>query len=324
MAWLTKDRYMRKVSAKGVAGKAEVSARRRQLRWLLGGMQPVAWLIESRRPHAADLGPAIRCERLTLHSADGVLARAFLTGPATAWSQVPAVIYCHAHGNRYQIGASELIEGRPALADPPYARALADAGIVAICLDLPCFGERAAEAESAAAKRHLWHGATLFGQMLAELLGLLAVLRQIGGIDMNRVGAMGISMGATLAFWLGALEPRLKAVAHLCCFADLATLVREGSHDLHGIYMTVPGLLNHVRTGEIAGMVAPRPQLVCIGEDDPLTPPTAVDLAVSDARRAYQEFNAAEAFHIIRENGTGHRETALMRQEAISFLKASL
>ena len=65
-------------------------------------------------------------------------------------------------------------------------------------------------------------------------------------------------MGATLAFWLAALDPRMKAVAHLCCFADLETLVASGAHDLHGLYMTVPGLLAVARTGEIAGLIAPR------------------------------------------------------------------
>jgi len=35
------------------------------------------------------------------------------------------VLYCHAHGNRFDIGKEELVAGRPALASPPYAEALA-------------------------------------------------------------------------------------------------------------------------------------------------------------------------------------------------------
>ena len=35
------------------------------------------------------------------------------------------MLYCHAHGNRFDIGKEELVAGRPALASPPYAEALA-------------------------------------------------------------------------------------------------------------------------------------------------------------------------------------------------------
>ena len=254
----------------------------------------------------------------------GQTARAFLTGPARQWRDLPAVIYCHAHGNRYDIGAAELIEGRPALTHPPYAKALADAGIVALALDLPCFGERAAETESAAAKRHLWRGTTLFGQMLAELGGLQAFLAEIDGVDSTRVGAFGISMGATLAFWLGALEPRIKAVAQLCCFADMDMLIQEGAHDLHGVYLTVPGLARRFSTGTIAGLVAPRPQLISIGDDDPLTPGSAADKAIGDVTAAYAALDATSLLTIKRSGGTGHQETAGMRRDVITFLRDRL
>lgn len=94
----------------------------------------------------------------------------------------------------------------------------------------------------------------------------------------------GISMGATLAYFLAAIDQRVSAVAHLCCYADLATLVEIGAHDLHGHYLTVPGLLAETSSGAIAGLVAPRPQLICVGSGDPLTPPLAVARAYADQR----------------------------------------
>ena len=63
------------------------------------------------------------------------------------------------------------------------------------------------------------------------------------GIDQTQIGVSGISMGATLGYWLAAIEPRLAAVAHLCCFADFSELIRTGAHDQHRIYLAVPGLL---------------------------------------------------------------------------------
>ena len=266
----------------------------------------------------------MRATRLDLLTGGSRPVRAFLTGPDGPWLQRPAIIYCHAHGGRYDIGAAELVAGRAALLVPPYGEALARIGIVALCIDLPCFGERAGERENALSKALLWQGKTLFGAMLADLFGAIDLLQGIDGVDPNRIGAMGLSMGATLAFWLGALDPRIKAVAHLCCCADLATLVEVGAHELHGHYMTVPGLLSAYRTGQIAGLVAPRPQLACVGLLDPLTPELAVRRAFDDMRAAYQAANAPEALVTVIDPASGHVETPEMRAAVLSFLDRGL
>ena len=112
--------------------------------------------------------------------------------------------------------------------------------------------------------------------MLGELSSAFDWLSARSDVDSARIGVFGLSMGATFGYWLGAAETRIAAVMQLCCFADFAELLRSGAHDLHGIYLTVPGLLDLAGNGEIAGLVAPRPQLICIGDLDPLTPPASV------------------------------------------------
>jgi pimeloyl-ACP methyl ester carboxylesterase len=294
-----------------------------KLRRLLGDIPSTRFAIAGSTPLATGR-PDMRATRLDLLTGRSRPVRAFLTGPDGPWLQRPAIIYCHAHGGRYDIGADELISGRSALQMPPYGEALAQIGIVALCIDLPCFGERAGERESALSKALLWQGKTLFGAMLADLTGAIGLLQATDGVDPNRIGAMGLSMGATLAFWLGALDPRIKAVAHLCCCADLATLVAVGAHELHGHYMTVPGLLSAYRTGQIAGLVAPRPQLACVGLLDPLTPELAVRRAFDDMRAAYQAANAPEALVAVIDPASGHVETPEMRAAVLSFLDRGL
>ncbi len=294
-----------------------MSGERAVLAGLLGGFAPSRFRTVSRLSEPAD---GFRAEKLVLERADGARVRGFLTGPAGEWGGLPAIVYAHAHGAKYEIGARELLDGRPALRGR-YAADFARHGLVALALDMPCFGDRATEPESTAAKRHLWNGTTLFGEMLNDLGGAVDVLAAQDGVDAKRIGAFGLSMGATLAFWLAALDTRIAALAHLCCFADLGELVRQNGHDLHGIYMTVPGLLPKLRTGQIAGLAAPRPQYAAMGAKDPLTPPAAIEIGLADLQRAYGDSNALRV-HI--EPDTGHIETPRMRDDVLRFFAESL
>jgi dienelactone hydrolase len=292
--------------------------RRRMLARLLGGFAPTAFALRER--HRLTTAGGFRAERLALAASDGAHVRAFLTGPDGTWQNQPAVLYCHAHGNRYGIGAGELIDGRPALLPENYGPELARRGVVALSIDMPCFGGRSTETESALSKRMLLQGSTLFGRMLCDLAGAFHLLATMEGVDAARIGAFGFSMGATHAFWLGAMEPRIARIAHACAFADLEELAATGAHDLHGPYMTVPGLLPAMRTGEIAGLCAPRPQLALMGTLDPLTPPAALRRAIDDLRASYR--HAPDALRIAVDPNAGHTETQAMRDAVLDFLAA--
>jgi hypothetical protein len=265
-----------------------------------------------------------RIEELEIAGLDGDTIGAIFSRPAEATRPVPAVLYLHAHGNRYEIGCRELVEGRPSLQNPPYAFALAAEGIAALCLDMPTFGRRSNLKESELAKRHLWRGTTLFGAMLRDLQIGLDVLTDRPDVDAQRIGAFGLSMGATGAYWLAAIDSRVQSIAHLCCFADLDWLVQDGEHDLHGIYMMVPGLLAHVSTGEIAALVAPRPQLCCVGLVDPLTPEPAVTIAAKTVAARYRDLGASANWSLHTEEKVGHRETENMRSLVLRHFRGSL
>lgn len=247
--------------------------------------------------------------------------RGYLWRPAEARGRQPAILYIHAHGNRYDIGADELVAGRPAF-DRPLAPDLARLGACVFGFDLPCFGARAQSSESAATKAALWRGRSLAGQMMGELAAGLDWLRARPDVDADRVGAYGLSMGATFAYWLGAARADLAFVAHACCFSDFEALIETGAHDLHGPYLTVPGLLAVASNGALAGRVAPRPQWVGLGTDDPLTPPIARDCALAGLEVAYAAAPERLAVHV--EEGLGHRESPAMRASLLAFLSRAL
>jgi len=265
----------------------------------------------------------VRIERLSFETERGEFVRGIVTRPAHADQPLPAILYGHAHGGRYDIGASELVDGRPELLSP-LGPVLAEAGFVTLAIDMPTFGERRDTTESAAAKAALWYGRSLFGAMLSDQAAALAYLASRSDVDARRIGAFGLSMGSMLSYWLAAVEPRIAAVAHLCCFADFASMVASGAHDGHGFYLVVPGLLNEISTGAIAGLVAPRPQLICVGDRDKLTPAAALDRAWEEASGAYAEAGAGDAITLVRVPDVGHEETREMRDAVLKFFKRTL
>jgi len=230
----------------------------------------------------------------------------------------PAVLYCHAHGGQYDLGRSELFQGARWLCGP-YGPALVGAGFAVLCVDMPGFGARRSDGrESALAKAGLWQGRPLFGQMVAAQLQALAWLREQDGIDPDRIITLGVSMGGALALWTAALAPKVAACVQLNIFANLAPLIAAGGHDRHGIYLTVPGLLELTDIGEIAGLIAPRPQFIGLGALDPFTPPDARRAALAQVQGAYRRENNALTVHL---EATGeHGETPAMRQAVFEFL----
>ncbi len=262
-------------------------------------------------------------ETLRFETAAGEAVRAYVTRPREVAERLPALLYIHAHGGRYDIGADELLDGRPALLSP-LGPLFAENGYVTLTIDLPCFGTRQQMTESALAKARLWHGRSLAGQMLGELSSALDYLASRPDVDAGRIGAFGISMGATYSYWLAAVDLRLFAVAHLCCYADFDEMIKTGAHEGHGIYLTIPGLLDLASNGEIAGLIAPRPQFIGLGAKDPLTPPEAIERALVDTRAAYQAANATQNLEVLIELDSGHEETPAIRAAVLRFFAAHL
>ena len=231
------------------------------------------------------------------------------------------VLYCHAHGNNFTIGRSELLHGRPALAQPPYGDCLPQLGFAAVAIDHRGFGDRATPGERVLNKRLLWEGRTLWGMRVADTLSVYDWLRAQDRFAHLPIVTLGLSMGSTMAYWTASLEPGIAACVDLCGLAEFDALVVSGADDLHGEYWFVPGLRKHFTAAAINALIAPRPHLSCAGRDDPLTPPAglaAIDAALS---RIYAEAGAPDAWRQC-VFPCGHVETPEMRAEVLSFLDA--
>ena len=227
----------------------------------------------------------------------------------------PCMLYNHAHGGDYLLGKDELIQGRSILQQPPYAQALAERGIAVLCIDTWLFGERSGRTESELFKHMLWHGQVLWGMMVFDSLPAMDYLCSRPDIDAARIG----TMGSTMAWWLAALDTRLKACVDLCCLTDFQVLIEARGLDGHGIYYYVPFLLKHFATTGINALIAPRPHLSLAGNLDRLTPPAGLDRIDRELKVIYEELGCADAWEL-RRFDVGHIETAEMRMAALGFL----
>lgn len=292
--------------------------RRAELYALLGDLpprdRPISATLIAREERAGYL-----LETLALDLNGEEIVPAYFVKPQQG-ARFPAILYNHAHGGDYELGKQELLVGRKALQTPPYADALTAAGIAALCIDHWGFGERRGRSESELFKEMLWRGRVLWGMMLYDSLRALDYLAARDDVDATRLGTLGFSLGSTMAWWLAALDVRVRVCVDLCCLTDFDALIATRRLDGHGIYYYVPSLLKHFTTAQINALIAPRAHLSLAGDYDPLTPAAGLDRIDAELKRVYAERGAAEAWQLKRY-AVGHLETAMMRAEVLAFLR---
>ncbi len=294
--------------------------RREELRALLGA--PAA----ARNPVAShlvrrDSRGSYELEVLLLDLDESAPVPAYFVKPrGRDGSPLPAVLYNHAHGDDFALGKDELLDGRDILDRVPYADALTSCGYAVLCIDARGFGPRRDRSLDELFKEMLWHGKVLWGAMVQDSLRAIDYLISRPDVDEARIGTLGMSMGSTMAWWVAALDTRLRVCVDICCLTDFQTLVRSRGLDRHGVYYYVPNLLNHFTTAEINALIAPRAHLALAGSHDPLTPPEGLDVVDRELREVYSRAGVAGRWRL-RRFDCGHEETAAMRAEAIEFLR---
>jgi dienelactone hydrolase len=229
-------------------------------------------------------------------------------------------LYNHAHGGEYAIGKDELILGRGGLQKPAYAEELARMSCSALCVDAWGFGERRGRSEHEIFKQMLWEGKVMWGMMVYDSLRAIDYLVSRSDVDASRLGTIGMSMGSTMAWWVAALDTRIKTCIDICCLTDFRALIESRGLDGHGIYYYVPGLLKYFTTAQINALIAPRAHLSLAGNYDLLTPPSGLDKIDRELRETYSSEGATERWKLLRYE-TGHFETAAMRAEILDFIK---
>ena len=191
----------------------------------------------------------------------------------------PAIICIHGHGLfgkdpvagiRSSKGLSENI----ARHNYNYGEQMARVGFLTICPDLRVFGERR-DGQDPFPGRDPCNINFIKGALLGiypltlniwDMKCCIDYLETRPEVDKERIGMMGLSQGGTMTTFTAAVEPRIKA-ADIIGYVNSWQKFGMKRANFCGSQI-VPGIFKYFDTDDIAGLIAPRPLLLEMGEKD--------------------------------------------------------
>lgn len=153
------------------------------------------------------------------------------------------------------------------------------------------------------------------------------------GLDVRRVGCMGVSQGGTHSWMLPMLEPRIAAAAPVCgvcTWQSLIDNVRDERYDSawrsfldsHSIYYFIPGILDGFEQQDLCALIAPRPFALIGADHDNCFPLDGMRAAARDLAHFYRALGAPAAFKYIEFQGE-HSMPRHTRESAYNFIAAA-
>ncbi|MBN1964325.1 MAG: dienelactone hydrolase [Anaerolineae bacterium] len=273
-------------------------------------------------------------EKIAFDNGAGAVVFGYVLIPRGLQQTAPAVLYSHYHGGHFHLGKDEMFQDRVSV--PPPGPVLVEAGFVVLAIDAYAFGERQTqgpagglesgrETEFALFKKFLWEGRTLWGMIVRDDLLALNYLCTRPDVDSKRLAATGMSLGASRTTWVSALDDRIALtipVAQMTRYRDFADAGRMNGHS---IYYYVPGaLVAGIDMEHLASLVAPRAQIILIGDSDPLSPASGVRTVEAFTRQVYALYGAADRFQTVLYEGVDHTYTPAMFAAVMDGLRRFL
>lgn len=296
--------------AAATTGEARVWQRRtrKALGETLGFQSGAACPLNPRSIERVDKGDYVR-EKLLIRSAPDAEMPVYLLVPKAIRKPAPVVLALHGHG----YGVKDIVglwedgseRNTPDGYHKDFAVAICRRGFIVAAPEISCFGERQTDfanlqrtgsgnckpttcTHSAMLAFHL--GMSVVGLRVRDARRLVDYLATRRDVDLDRLGAMGISGGGMHTFFSMCLDERIKAGVISGYYGTFRDSILAMCHCACNF---VPGLHAFGEMYDLVGLIAPRPVLVEAGDHDEIFPIGAVRRSVARARAVYRLFGAA-------------------------------
>ncbi len=219
-------------------------------------------------------------------------------------------------------------------------RTWADRGFFVLSIDRPYHGNRPGKAVDRVEQKGLL---SVWGESLYDLMRAIDYAEWRGEADATRLGMLGLSMGGMEALWLAAIDERVDVVVSVAGHLAWDPLFASGAwreifqgHPLTAKLSTVkagevqarraffeqePGM-EAVDARSVVPLMAPRPLLLMVGEQDPIMP-VAATRSVFHAALPFYERQPDQLKLSVRA-GIGHNFTRDMQAQALEWFIAWL
>jgi dienelactone hydrolase len=298
-------------------------------------------------------------ERLEFATTPDLRVPAFLLLPDHASGASPALVALHDHGGFYYVGKEKLVEDpkeHPAVrafkaasyAGRSIASDLARQGYVVIVIDAFYFGERrlildddppewaerrpdvseelirkmnarAGEMEAITARSVYTAGITWMGIWAWDDIRTVDFLRTRKEVDPERVGCLGLSVGAYRTLHLMALDPRVKVGVAVCWLSEMGPLIQKNIRHTVGMSKIIPGLYPLLDLPDLAALAMPRALMTISGARDGLFTKESMEGAIRTLERTYAKAGIRDRYRGDMDD-TPHEFNADMQSRARSWL----
>jgi hypothetical protein len=136
-------------------------------------------------------------------------------------------------------------------------------------------------------------------------------------VDPEKLGVTGLSGGGSQSWYIGAIDPRIKAVAPVCGASTLKAQITTRTIDGHCDCM-MPINTHLWDFQNLGALIAPRPLLIAQADGDGLNQIESVRKIHTDLQQVYKVYGVPENVSLIETPG-GHSYHQLSRQAIFSF-----
>ena len=152
------------------------------------------------------------------------------------------------------------------------------------------------------------YGRPQMGILVEETLRAARILAASEGVDPDKIGITGMSLGGNATWYAMAAASWIRAGAPICGgLGCMASLIHEGDIERHSAYFFIPHMLRYFDHPEVvAACIPPRPLMMVAPTQDEDMPREGVDALIQVVRPVYTSLGYPEQFKVYQPDGN-HR-----------------